>query len=192
MHTHSAPIAPNHAVQRSGSAVTVPAADSTFHALAGAPRARGPLCSLPLDYARRPLKSVISICAFLAITACNRVPDGWVDSSASVRQSRSRDLFLAEYTIPDGAVLGDYRPIEIWAESDPQSPERRIVVRLNGPHHGGSIRVGIRGFDATQYRGIWSERNGPPYEMWAAPDPLPDTLKLERNGKQIEVKRRNQ
>ena len=120
------------------------------------------------------------------------MPNDWVDSSASVRQSRSRGLFIAEYAVPSDAVLGDYRPIEVWAESAPRSTEHWIVVRLKGPHHGGTNRVRIRGFDDTQYRGIWSERNGPPYEMWVAPDPLPDTLSLERDGKHIDVRKRNQ
>jgi hypothetical protein len=38
---------------------------------------------------------------------------------------------------------------------------------------------------------MWSERNGPPYERWAAPSPLPDTLRLEYNGKAVEIQRRH-
>lgn len=51
------------------------------------------------------------------------------------------------------------------------------------------MRVRIAGLDEMQYRGIWSERNGPPYERWAAPALLPDTLRLERNGKAVEVEK---
>ena len=40
------------------------------------------------------------------------------------------------------------------------------------------------------YRAIWSERGGPPYEVWVAPNPLPDTLTLERDTKKLELHKR--
>jgi hypothetical protein len=112
------------------------------------------------------------------------------DSSASVEQSRKRGVFVAEYLVPPDAQLGEYRPIEVWAETVAPSKEQQIIVRLAGPHHGGAMRVRIAGFDEMQYRGIWSERDSPPYERWAAPNPLPDVLTLERDGKKIEVRRK--
>jgi hypothetical protein len=107
-----------------------------------------------------------------------------------VEQSRKRGAFVAEYLVPHDAQLGEYRPIEVWAETVAPSRGQQIIVRLAGPHHGSQPRVQIAGFDETQYRGIWSERDGPPYERWAAPSPLLDVLTLERDGKKIDVRRK--
>jgi hypothetical protein len=114
------------------------------------------------------------------------------DTSASVQQSRKSGQFIAEYSIPPGVEVGGYRPIEVWVECVPPSSEHEMIVRLAGPHHGGTMRVRIAGIDEMQYRGIWSERNGPPYERWAAPSPLPDVLTLEREGKSIEIHKKAQ
>jgi hypothetical protein len=114
------------------------------------------------------------------------------DSSASVEQSRRRGILVAEYAVPANANFGDYRPIEIWVETVAPSGEQQIIVRLAGPHHGRQPRVRLTGFDETQYRGIRSERDGPPYERWAAPSPLPDILRLERNGKTVEIQKKTQ
>ena len=113
------------------------------------------------------------------------------DSSASVKQARSRGVFITEYAVPAIADLGDCRPIEVWVETA-SSGGQEIIVRLDAPHHGGALRVRIAGFDEMQYRGMWSERNGPPYERWAAPSPLPAKLRLERNGKTVEIERKTQ
>ena len=122
--------------------------------------------------------------AIILLTSCG---EHHGDTSASVQQSRKNSLLVAEYAIPSGAELGEYRPIEVWVENVPPSSKHEIIVRLAGPHHGGTMRVRIAGLDEMQYRGIWSERNGPPYERWAAPTPLPDVLILERDGKKIEI-----
>jgi hypothetical protein len=96
---------------------------------------------------------------------------------------------VAEYAIPANADLGDCRPLQVWVERVQPSGERQIIVRLQMRHHGGAMRVRISGLDEMQYRGIWSERNGPPYERWAALDPLPGVLRLEREGKAVEVQK---
>src|SRR5437667_12775506 len=36
------------------------------------------------------------------------------DSSGSVKQSRNRGLFVAEYSVPDNAGLGDCRQLAVW------------------------------------------------------------------------------
>ena len=64
-----------------------------------------------------------------------------------------------------------------------------LVVRLKGPHVDREPRVRIRGLDDVEYRRIWSERDGPPYEVWLAPNPLPDVLKFYRGDKEVEVRR---
>jgi len=99
-------------------------------------------------------------------------------SSSSVWQSRRRGIFIAEYSIPKVAQLGRYEPREVWVESVPDRDQKIIVVRLRGPHVDSEPRVQIVGLDQWDYRAIWSERNGPPYEVWTAPDPLPSTLIL--------------
>ena len=114
------------------------------------------------------------------------------NSSFSAKQSRSRKLIIAEYAVPANSDLGDCRPLEVWVETAPPSCEHQIIVRLDAPHLGGALRVRIAGLDEMEYRGMWSERNGPPYERWAAPNPLPDVLRLERNGKTVEIQRKPQ
>lgn len=111
------------------------------------------------------------------------------DSSSSIREAKTKGIFVAEYVVPPNADLGDCRPVEIWVEEVIPSGKRQIVVRLQMRHHGGALRVRIAGLDEMDYLGIWSERNGPPYERWAAPDPLPLILRLERNGKAVEVRK---
>ena len=104
--------------------------------------------------------------------------------SRSVKQSRRRGDFVAEYRVPDSTQLGRYRPVEVWVESVSRrdGDENTIVVRLRGPHADSEPRVHIVGRRIQEdYRGIWSERNGPPYEAWAAPEPLPETLVLSND-----------
>jgi len=124
----------------------------------------------------------------IALGACDIQRRG--SSSRSVKDSRSRGLLVAEYLLPPDTILGDYRVIEVWFEADPRSTDRQIVVRLQGPHVDQEPRVRVVGPEDVRYRSIWSERGGPPYETWTAPDPLPEVLTLERDGKRIELRRR--
>lgn len=110
-------------------------------------------------------------------------------SSSSLAQSRDRGLFVAAFDVPADADLGVYRLLETWVERDPASGEQQLVVRLKGPHVDQEPRVRIRGLEDVQYRRIWSERDGPPYEVWLAPSPLPDVLKFYRGDKEVEVHR---
>jgi len=110
---------------------------------------------------------------------------GGGSSSESVEAARSRGILIAEYSVPDNAKLGPYQLVEVWIEDG-----RRLVVRLKGPHVDDEPRVNVRGLTDRDYLSIWSERNGPPYEVWFAPDPIPDTLFLERESKSIELHRR--
>ena len=127
----------------------------------------------------------LPVLAAILFSACSKDHE----SSSSVAQSRERGVLIAAYSVPATADLGDCRLREVWAETA-RSGEQEIIVRLDAPHHGGAMRVRIAGLDEMQYRGIWSERNGPPYERWAAPSPLPDKLRLERNGKAVEIERK--
>lgn len=114
------------------------------------------------------------------------------DSAASAADARKRGVLVAEYAVPSDADLGPYRVLEVWAESLPSGGDTQLVVRLQGPHHGGSHRVQIAGLDESHYRGIWSERGGPPYERWTAPQPLLNILTLTRDDQQVQVERRTQ
>ena len=147
----------------------------------------------PFSFGRAIVRVSFTKLAVLIFAAifCGGCREHHGDSSASVQQSRSKGIFIAEYAVPQTADLGDCRPIEVWVEAAP-SGEQEVIVRLDAPHHGGALRVRIAGFDEMQYRGMWSERNGPPYERWAAPSPLPDKMRLERNGKTIEIQRKTQ
>jgi len=107
--------------------------------------------------------------AVISLAGCQR----YYQTSTSVDHSRSRDLLKAEYVVPDDAVLGDYRVIEVWAETDTNSGTEQLIVRLKGAHHGTEPRVAVVEPKNVRYMSIWSERNGPPFEVWAAPFPLP-------------------
>jgi hypothetical protein len=96
---------------------------------------------------------------------------------------------VAKYIVPDNSELGRYRVLEVWVETSQTKDENRLVVRLDGPHVDIEPRVRIVGFELAKYRSIWSERGGPPYEVWAAPAILPDVLVLERDSKRIEIRR---
>lgn len=131
------------------------------------------------------VKSVLIVTTLFAISGCEHRGS----SSNSVKQSRSRHLFVAEYSIPFDATLGPYRPVEVWIESGSQSSHKLLVVRLKGPHVDQEPRVQVADLTESDYRAIWSEPNGPPYEVWAAPDPVPDKLTLEREGMKITLLR---
>jgi hypothetical protein len=136
-----------------------------------------------------PMRSIAKVMLLvLASLLLNGCLSRHGDSSSSVRHSRNRGLLIAEYTVPAEVRLGEYRPVEVWVEKR-LNGNREIIVRLKGPHHGDGnpFRVGIAGLDPQQWEGIWSERNGPPYERWRAPNPLPESLTLVRNGESIEI-----
>jgi hypothetical protein len=123
-----------------------------------------------------------------ALAGCGR-ETGARPSSSTAAQSRDRGLFVAGFDLPADADLGEYRLLETWVERHPDSGEQRLVVRLKGPHVDQEPRVRIVGLNDLQYRSIWSERNGPPYEVWHAPSPLPDALRFHRGAKEVEVRR---
>ena len=123
-----------------------------------------------------------------ALAGCER-ETGASPSSSSAAQSRDRGVFVAGFDVPPDTNLGEYRLLETWVERHPDSGEQRLVVRLKGPHVDQEPRLRIAGLDDLQYRGIWSERNGPPYEVWVAPSPLPAVLTLSRGDKEVEVRR---
>lgn len=103
-------------------------------------------------------------------------------SSVSIEDSQRRGRFIAEYRPVGTTQLGEYRVLELWVEDGSQGAGPWLVVRLKGPHHGAEPRVEVAG--VGRYRTIWSERDGPPYEIWEAPEPLPASLLLEGGGAQ--------
>jgi hypothetical protein len=131
---------------------------------------------------------ILAALLLAALAGCER-ETGARPSSSTATQSRDRGLFVAGFDVPADADLGEYRLLETWVERHPDSGEERLVVRLKGPHVDQEPRVRIAGLDDLQYRSIWSERNGPPYEVWLAPSPLPDVLKFQRGDKAVEVRR---
>jgi hypothetical protein len=132
--------------------------------------------------------SSLAALSLLALGGCDSENHRY--SSKSAGRSHERGAFIAEYVVPADADLGRYQVIESWVEVAQRSSERQIVARLKGPHVDQEPRVRIEGFDDSHYRGIWSKPNGPPYEVWAAPDPLPGVLVIEREGKRIELRKR--
>ena len=108
-----------------------------------------------------------------------------------MEHSRNRGLLSAEYVVPADAEFGEYRIIEVWTETDPDSQTTQLIVRLRGPHHGTEPRVTIVAPKNVRYLSAWSEPNGPPYEVWAVPEPLPEVLKMHRD-KIIELRRRHE
>lgn len=122
---------------------------------------------------------LLSLCV-----ACNREERV---SSHSIDDARARGVLMAEYAIAEGVKLGDYTPLEVWIED-----EGTLVVRLKGPHVDAEPRVQIQGLNHLDYRCVWSERNGWPYEIWLAPDPIPETLELKRGQQATIVRRRNE
>lgn len=119
------------------------------------------------------LASTIVTIAVLFTVGCNGARVG--SSSYSVEDATSRGVLIAEYSVPEGAKLGPYEPVQVWIEDD-----RKLVIRLKGPHVDTEPRVNVLGLTDRDYRTIWSERDGPPYEVWLAPDPIPETIVLER------------
>lgn len=131
------------------------------------------------------MKSALLVLLLALLAACERKNHGF--SSVSVADARRAGVRTAEYVVPANADLGRYRPVEVWIEHGDH-----LVVRLNGPHVDTEPRVRIQGLAETDYRAIWSVRDGPPYEVWTAPDPLPDTLILERDSTKIELHKRTE
>jgi len=131
--------------------------------------------------------SIFAVLLLAAFSGCEHQA-GTRPSSSTAAQSRDRGLLVAAFKVPADADLGDYRLIETWVERH-ESGEHRLVVRLQGSHVDQEPRVRIVGLDDLKYRTIWSERNGPPYEVWLAPSPLPDVLNFQRGDKEVEVRR---
>jgi hypothetical protein len=131
--------------------------------------------------------SALAVLAAFMLGGCSSREHG--SSSTSAKRSRDRGLFVAEYVVPKAADLGRYRVIESWVETSPRSGDRQLVVRLKGPHVDEEPRVRVVGADDSRYRGLWSERDGPPYEMWSVSDPLPEVIGLERESRRIELRR---
>jgi hypothetical protein len=134
---------------------------------------------------RIALSTAISF-AFIPLAGCQQ----YSQTSVSADHARKRGLLEAEYVVPNDADIGGYQVLEVWAETDPESGTRQLIVRLNGPHHDTEPRVQVAEPEDAQYLSIWSERNGPLYEVWTAPDPLPEVLKLQRADNKIELTRR--
>ena len=116
--------------------------------------------------------SILAALLLAAHPGCKR-ESGARPSSSSAAQSRDRGLFVASFVVPEDPDLGEYRLIEAWVERHAASGEQRLVVRLKGPHVDQEPRVRIAGFDDLQYRNIWSERDGSPYEVGWLPAPFP-------------------
>jgi hypothetical protein len=133
------------------------------------------------------VKTALLVLLLSVLTACKRKADR--SSSASVADARRAGILTVDYVVPTNADLGRYRPIEVWVEQGD-----RLVVRLKGksPHVDTEPRVRVQGLTDTDYRTNWSERGGPPYEIWAAPEPLPDVLVLERDNLEVELQKRTQ
>jgi hypothetical protein len=131
---------------------------------------------------------IVVLLLAVALIGCDG-GSGTRPSSSSASESKNRGLFVAGFDVPADADLGEYRLVETWVERHPDSGEQRLVVRLKGPHVDREPRVRIAGLDDLQYRSIWSERDGPPYEVWLAPTPLPEVLKFRRHDKEVQVGR---
>ena len=131
-----------------------------------------------------------TIATLLAATWIGCAPEPTPPSSSSAAQARSRGVLVAEYTVPDKASTGEYRVVEVWVERAGGTRELLLVVRLAGPHVGTEPRMQVAGLKETDYRTVWSERDGPPYEVWSAPTPLPETLTLRRSDTEVQLRRR--
>ena len=130
------------------------------------------------------MKSILQLALLVCglCVSCRTNPSGG-PSSASVDHARERGILVAEYQVPSPSKLERYSVREVWIERHAASESNWIVVRLDGPHVDTEPRVQVAGLDSMDdYRGIWSERSGPPYELWAAPEPLPNPLVLTRDG----------
>jgi hypothetical protein len=126
------------------------------------------------------LQLALLVCGLCA--SCRPNPLG-APSSASVDHARERGILVGEYQVPSPSKLERYSVREVWVERHAASKSNWIVVRLDGPHVDTEPRVQVTGLDSMDdYRGIWSERSGPPYELWEAPEPLPNPLVLTRDG----------
>jgi hypothetical protein len=118
----------------------------------------------------------------LGLSACGSRS---MPSSDSIAHAESNALLIARYVPVGETALEGYEVREVWAERSERYKSDIIVVRLGGSHYGDEPRVRLRGMKEFDYLTIWSERDGPPYEIWKAPIPLPSTLVLEREGKEI-------
>ena len=106
-------------------------------------------------------------------------------SSESVEEAQSNGVLVAQYMPAEHTSIGGYEVRQVWVERSERYKGDVVVVRLGGSHYGEEPRVRIQGMKEFDYLTIWSERNGPPYEIWKAPDPLPSSVVLEREGKKV-------
>lgn len=134
----------------------------------------------------RLVAPLLLLAAPLYVTSCG----AGRPSSNSVQHARDQGVLVAEYVVAAEAELGEYRPLEVWIENRGKREGPQLVVRLNGPHVDKEPRIRIDGLSLEQYRHIWSERNGPPYEVWAHPDEPPNSFVLRSGSSHIEVLRR--
>lgn len=135
----------------------------------------------------RPLVAVMA----LALVGCDGTPKSGA-SSGSAEQAKKRGILIAQYDVPINGKLDKYLIRQVWIERHGSSNEDRLVVRLEGPHVDSEPRVKVYGLDYYEdYRSIWSERGGPPYEVWLAPSPLVDPLILSRNGQALKLPLKN-
>jgi hypothetical protein len=135
------------------------------------------------------LKMIRSFVALiiLVLVGCDNTPHSEA-SSGSAEQAEKRGILIAQYEVPSSATLDRYKVRQVWIERHSSSGENRLVVRLEGPHVDTEPRVTVGGLDYYEhYRSIWSERGGPPYEVWLAPISLVDPLVLSRDGKALEL-----
>lgn len=132
------------------------------------------------------IRLLIALMAF-SLVGCDDTPQSG-SSSGSAEQAKKRGILIAQYNVPSNAQLGKYTVKQIWIERHRSSGEDRLVVRLKGPHVDSEPRVNVDGLDYDEdYRSIWSERGGPPYEVWLAPSPLRDPLVLSREKQALEL-----
>ena len=105
--------------------------------------------------------TICQACMLFTLVGC----DTHYQTSVSAHHSLERGLLTAIYSIPENNKLGDYTVLEVWCEIDQESQVEHLVVRLKGPHHGEEPRVEIVEPEGMIYRSIWSQRDGPPYEL---------------------------
>jgi len=121
------------------------------------------------------------------LCACDDAPTNG-SSSGSVDQARRRGILVAQYDVPPSSKLGQYTLVEAWIERSSEGNETRLVIRLKGPHVDHQPRVEVTGLDYMEdYRHIWSEPGGSPYEVWAAPMPPSNPLVLTREGTEVKL-----
>lgn len=128
------------------------------------------------------------LCVALIFWSRRDVTRNGSSSSGSIELSAERGMLIAEYIVPEEADMGRYQVKEVWVEHDKAEGKNQLVIRLSGPHVDTEPRVQVAGLDYNEdYLDVWSQYGGPPYEVWKAPKPLPDTLILTREEKELKL-----